>query len=791
MYKICMVTTSEIEHDSRILNEAAALAKKYELTILAKRYPLKTSHDKRPFQIKLIGYVKMPSFLLSILSSFFSLMRASLRENPDIFHAHDLDGLLCALPAALLKGKILIYDSHELWSQNYPFSNLKGIQPLLGPLERILMLKVQKGITVNQSIATFLKKRYHKDFLALRNISDFKINRGGMSLRKKYPGKKIILHLGSADEGRGLEQIIEASKFLPKNYTIVFLGGGKTEEKAKEMAKKIGANNIEFLPAVLPSKIISSIKEADLGLALTQKVSLSYFFSLPNKLFQYLAAQIPILGSNFPEFKKIILQNKIGEVVDPSKPKEIALKIMAMVKGNNLMKYRKNYQKIEKSQYSWEAESRKLTEYYQKITPKNQIPVSGRFKADVFWNIASLVFLAISSLSINILIARYYGAAALGMFNEVYAIYIIASQFAASGIHLSVQKYIPHHAIKSREAGQIISSALVLVLGFSLVVSIIVYFSRFLFSSWFKSPDIAQGIALIAFGLIGFALNKTLFGALNGFRAMKPFAFFLSLRYFFILIFIVGAIFYGVKRSYLPLAFTFAEVAVFIILFLYSLRFYRFTLPQNWQFWPKKHLIFGYHSFLGNVLVDINTRVDVIILGLLTSQASVGIFSFAAMVAEGFAQLFYALKNNVNPILSKLSGEKKFGRLEEFIKRGIKLTYLYFGLIALAGVALYPLILKFMGKDNFSQSWPVFVIIIAGMALSAGYQPFQMLLNQSGQPKLYSALILIVFIINAALNFVLIPILGVYGSALATALVFIASAFILKIMAKRALKIRI
>jgi len=364
MYKICMLTTSEIEHDSRILNEAAALAKKYDLTILAKKYPIKTNQIQRSFKVKLIGYVKMPSFLLSILSSFFSLMRANLRENPDIFHAHDLDGLLCALPAALLKGKILIYDSHELWSQNYPFSNLKGIQPLLGPLERILMLKVQKGITVNQSIATYLKKRYHKDFLALRNISDFKINRGGISLKEKYPGKRIILHLGSADEGRGLEQIVEASKFLSKDYLIVFLGGGKTEAQAKEMAKEIGAQNIEFLPAVLPSEIISSIKEADLGLALTQKISLSYYYSLPNKLFQYIAAEIPILGSNFPEFKKVIEKYQIGEVVNQSSPKAIAEKIQLMIKESNQKKYRKNLVGLEKK-FSWPKESEKLVKFYE------------------------------------------------------------------------------------------------------------------------------------------------------------------------------------------------------------------------------------------------------------------------------------------------------------------------------------------------------------------------------------------------------------------------------------------
>lgn len=365
-----MLTTSEVFHDSRILNEAKTLSQEYELVVLAKNYSSKPI--KTPYKIKLIDYWHGPSFFLKIIFSFFSLMKAAFKENPDVYHGHDLDGLLCAFPAALIKRKILVYDSHEIWSDTYPFGNLKGIQWLLGPLEKFLMIKVQTGITVNGSIAKVLQKKYQKNFISLYSVSDsFLSKKLRTDLKKLFPHQKIILHLGAADEGRGMEQMIEAAKCFNDDMALVFLGGGKTEKQAQEMVSKYNLKDkIYFLPSVQPGEIIPTIKSADLGLALTQKISSSYYYSLPNKLFQYIAAGMPVLGSNFPEYKKIILQNSIGEAVDPSKPKLIAEKIIKMLKKGNQKKYRQNLVGLAKEKYNWSIEEKKLLNFYKRLESK-------------------------------------------------------------------------------------------------------------------------------------------------------------------------------------------------------------------------------------------------------------------------------------------------------------------------------------------------------------------------------------------------------------------------------------
>lgn len=360
-----MVTTSEIFYDTRILDEANTLAKKYQVTILAKKYDNQSITKRYPFKIKIIDYKIFKNSRINIFSAFWSLMIATFKEQPEIYHAHDLDGLLCTFLAAVSRRKKLIYDAHEVWSNTYPFSNLKGIRWVLAPLEKFLMMFVYKGITVNGSISRYLSNKYHKEFISIQNIPN--LNRGNkrISLKKLYPDKKIILHLGAADEGRGLEQMVHTFKYLPKNYLLIFIGGGKTELDIKKMSQRLHLDcQIKFLPKILPDQIIDSIKEADLGLALTQKISLSYYLSLPNKIFQYILAELPILCSNFPEFKNIVLKENIGETVNPANPKEIAKQILKIIKNKN--NYQKNYKNIQ-NKYTWGKESIKLLKFYKNI----------------------------------------------------------------------------------------------------------------------------------------------------------------------------------------------------------------------------------------------------------------------------------------------------------------------------------------------------------------------------------------------------------------------------------------
>lgn len=418
------------------------------------------------------------------------------------------------------------------------------------------------------------------------------------------------------------------------------------------------------------------------------------------------------------------------------------------------------------------------------------LPVSDKFKKDVYWNVGSLIILSMVGVSLTVLIAHFYGAKILGIFNQTYAIYTISSQFAAGSIHLSCQRHIAEFPHNKKRCAQIISAGLIATLMTASVIVVLIFFLRNIFGNLLKSPDVSVSLIYILPGLLFFAVNKTLIAILNGFRLMKDYAIAQSLRYLLIITLLITAIILQVAGDKISFIFSGAE----IILFFYLILRYQKLLRLTWKFdnWFRRHLIFGYKSLLGNVLVDVNTRVDVLILGYFTTDQTVGIYSFASMLAEGFYQLIVALKVNINPILANIFSHHKISELKKTILTGIRLTYSVTAVLGILGILLYPLFVRLLvpGQD-FMLSWHVFIILMVGIILCSGYLPFQMLFVQTGLPLYYTYLITITFVSNVILNLILVPRIGMNGSALATSLAILISVLFLKIFTWKKLEFKI
>ena len=206
----------------------------------------------------------------------------------------------------------------------------------------------------------------------------------------------------------------------------------------------------------------------------------------------------------------------------------------------------------------------------------------------------------------------------------------------------------------------------------------------------------------------------------------------------------------------------------------------------------REHCGFGGKATVGNILIDVNTRVDVLMLGLFTSDRIVGIYSFAAMLAEGFSQLPIVLRANVNPIITKYRFENSNVDLEVLIRRGVRLLYLYLVPVGILAVACFSLVFNLFGLgEEFSDSWAVFAILMTGILLSVGYLPFQMLLNQVGSPGFQTVFIASIFVTNVVLNMLLIPMFGMFGAAIATSMSVSAPVLYLKILVRKVVGINI
>ena len=427
-----------------------------------------------------------------------------------------------------------------------------------------------------------------------------------------------------------------------------------------------------------------------------------------------------------------------------------------------------------------------ITRLKQAVFEKN------KFNRDVLWNIGSLGILGAGGLCINFIIIACRGPEALGVFNQVFAFYIIISQVAVGGLQFSALKHCSHAQDNPDECARIAASALMLVAGAACPICIVLFACRHLIGSMLESPPVAFGLTLAIPGMFLFSLNKVLLMVLNGLRHMRAFAVFQSLRFVLILSGVGILIFCSYPAGFLPLSLSAAELLLFVLLLLYiNIRLFilRISAAPETAAWFRRHLSFGFRGFLSGVLIEMNTRIDVLMLGYFMSDAMVGIYSFASTFAEGFAQLTTVIRQNVDPIVGKCFADGNREKIRD-IARKVRTTFFPIMLI-LGGAltALFPLLLIITGTP--AGSWGVFAILTGGIVIASGYNPFIALIMQGGRPGTFTLLIAGTVMSNIVLNYCLIPVLGIYGAASATAFVYVLEACMVILLAKRLFGIRL
>jgi len=404
---------------------------------------------------------------------------------------------------------------------------------------------------------------------------------------------------------------------------------------------------------------------------------------------------------------------------------------------------------------------------------------TSKFKLDVLFSYGSLALLASSGIIINCVLAQVYGASVLGQFNLVYAFYIILSQFSTLGVHYATLREVSlleNQAIET--LGKIITSAVSLVFLIGTVVGFLVEILAPSIHLLYKDEFIVNGVTSLAYVLPLFAVNKVMLASLNGMRQMRLFALGQSCRYLLMLSYISFISFLKLDSSYLVYVFYFAEQCLFIILtpliVVVTLK-KKIIFSRNWFI----HLFkFGKDAFLAGVFIEINSRIDVIILAAFVNSSLVGLYSFAAMVAEGLALMLVVLRNNVNPIMSRLLHEQKYETLCEFMLTIRKYTYIGMALVISFIFAAYVYLINHYAHDSLAGSWPVLLIISSCLFLVSGYLPFSDFLILANKPKLQSSQNMLVVIANSILCFLLTPTFGMIGAALSAGI----SSYIISIL---------
>lgn len=407
------------------------------------------------------------------------------------------------------------------------------------------------------------------------------------------------------------------------------------------------------------------------------------------------------------------------------------------------------------------------------------LSLKSKFSVDVLWNVGSLVVLGAGGIVMNVVIASSRGPAVLGVFNQVFAFYIVLSQFAVGGMQLSALKYVSHRHSDIAECSRIASAALVVAGCLSGVVGIVAYLLSGPIGRFLNSPGVATGLVLVAPAMVFFALNKTLLMSLCGLRHMRAFAVFQSLRYVLLLAALCVLVLAGGPAGRLAGCFLIAESILFVCVVAYvCTRVFPLRLTGT-RPWFGRHLSFGLRGFMSGVLGEMNTRVDVVMLGYFLPDTHVGVYSFAAIIAEGLAQLSHVVRQNMDPVLGRLFASGSAAAIPGAVRR---VRSVFLPLVVVAGVlalAVYPLVLRvFVDAAAFAGSWQVLGILVLGMVVDAGYRPFRGILTQGGYPGTHTIVILFMVCSNIVLNAFLIPRLGILGAAAATSFVYVVAALL-------------
>jgi O-antigen/teichoic acid export membrane protein len=419
------------------------------------------------------------------------------------------------------------------------------------------------------------------------------------------------------------------------------------------------------------------------------------------------------------------------------------------------------------------------------------LPFSGKFSTDIAWNIASFAVVGVVGVLLNFAVARYYDTAVLGVFNQIYALYILLSQVAVGGVHLSVLQKSAQFAGDLRQVSESFTAGLLLTCLTAAATLLAVYLILDPIGDLLDSPGVSAGLIYILPGLFLFSLNKVYLALLNGLRFMKAYAVFQATRAVFLLLSLVLLISLDVPGPAVAAIFSLAEGALFCLVSLYMLRLLKYQVTNRLPRLAREHLAFGLKAAGGNLLLDVNARVDVLLLGLFAPDATVGVYSFAATLADGFNQLPITVRTTINPALTQTLYQKGKAELERLVWKGKRWAGLALGALGILAVLLFPLVLWVSGNPELSQSWTVFAILMLGNILVAGYLPFQLIFNQAGQPAVQTFFIFLLFATNILFNLALIPPFGMYGSAIATAGATVLQIVFLRYLARKAIGIRI
>lgn len=363
---ITVSVISELTTDQRVIRICTTLHQMgFEVGVIARQFSDSLPLDSYPFKAERLhcyfkkGFLQFAEFNTKL---FFKL----LFVKTDYLLANDLDALVPNYIVSRLKKKKIFYDTHEYYTGVPELKNSPFKKRVWKFFENWIFPKLPVVYTVNESVKNKYGQEYGNKIAVIRNVPvTTKIN--SKTLPEHWKGKIILLMQGiGIHPGRGGLELLETMKYLPENYYLVYIGGGTQWETIAKMRKDWQLEDrVEMIGKVSPSELKQYTPLASLGFTLDGFENINYLFNLPNKIFDYIHAGVPVVATPIPEVKTIIEQYHCGICLISQDPKDIAGQIQTLM--NNPQQYQlfKENTIPAAKELCWENEERKLIAIYR------------------------------------------------------------------------------------------------------------------------------------------------------------------------------------------------------------------------------------------------------------------------------------------------------------------------------------------------------------------------------------------------------------------------------------------
>jgi glycosyltransferase involved in cell wall biosynthesis len=363
-----VLVSNDLTHDQRVKKVCQSLMDLgFNIVLVGRRTnassPIDRPYPCRRFKLGFSGGAGFYAMLNSCL--FFYLLFAKT----DVIVANDLDTLWPAYLVGKWRKKGVVYDSHEYFTEAAGLTGRSFQKKFWLRIERHIFPKLNRVITVNESIAEIYRKLYGVNVRVIRNMPPRWVNRH-QSTREELGlpvDQKLVLLQGAyIDHDRGCLEAIRAFAHI-EGVQLLIVGAGQAIPKAKALVHEMKLDSkVTFFDKMPFERLRDYTANVDLGLSLDIPRHLNYKLSLPNKLFDYLQAGTPVLVSRLPELERVLNAHTVGTFIDNHQPEHIAERIRYCLELAQQQEWRKNIE-VAAQLYCWESEEKVLREIYEPL----------------------------------------------------------------------------------------------------------------------------------------------------------------------------------------------------------------------------------------------------------------------------------------------------------------------------------------------------------------------------------------------------------------------------------------